>query len=355
VEIDYLKSRIAGLEAQLAEYGEIQQELEDLAAAHATLQKQLEDANRRLAEGTAGGQVEMQTLRTDLAARDSQMESLRQELEAAKQQAQAVNELEARLAEQTGQNERLNKEIKTLDDELDEAEDRAAKAVAKQNAAEERARQAKQDLANAVDARRATDKQLAQLERQTVVEKPAAPPAAPVAEPAGEQPDPALAQQAAPATITAGASRAGVAPADYVRQLLQAGENDRALAAIREARQAAPDDPNLALIEGIAMIRLQRYSEAAELLIALARNQPKNAEVNATLGAAMMGAGFYEEARETLLLAIKLDKNQPECLYNLAQLYAFIEPIDFKQARKYYRQAREFGLAPDAQLENALK
>ncbi len=67
------------------------------------------------------------------------------------------------------------------------------------------------------------------------------------------------------------------------------------------------------------------------------------------------GAGFFEEARETLLMAIKLDKHLPECQYNLAQLYAFIEPIDIRRARKAYKQARDLGLPADSQLEKILK
>ena len=68
----------------------------------------------------------------------------------------------------------------------------------------------------------------------------------------------------------------------------------------------------------------------------------------------MMGAGFYDEARETLQMAIRLDKYLPECHYNLAQIYAFVEPIDLKQARRHYRLAREMGLAADESLEKAL-
>jgi Flp pilus assembly protein TadD len=112
---------------------------------------------------------------------------------------------------------------------------------------------------------------------------------------------------------------------------------------------------NLALIEGIALIRLQRYNEAASLLIDIAKRNPRNAEVHATLGAAMMGAGFYDEARETLLMAIRLDKNLPECHYNLAQLYAFIEPINLRLARRHYRNARDLGVGADPQLDAALK
>ena len=91
------------------------------------------------------------------------------------------------------------------------------------------------------------------------------------------------------------------------------------------------------------------------MLVDLAKNNPRNAEIHATLGAAMMGAGFYEEARETLLMAVKFDKNLPECHFNLAQLYALVDPKDLKQARKHYKQALELGIPPDAQLDKVLK
>jgi Flp pilus assembly protein TadD len=143
--------------------------------------------------------------------------------------------------------------------------------------------------------------------------------------------------------------------ADFVRQLLQEGDNEAALATVQNARRAARTDMSLGLIEGIALIRLQRYAEAAALLIDIAKQNPRNAEVHAPLGAAMMGAGFYDEARETLQMAIRLDKNLPECHYNLAQLYAFIEPVTPAPRARHYRNARDLGVAADPQIEAALK
>lgn len=147
----------------------------------------------------------------------------------------------------------------------------------------------------------------------------------------------------------------GMPVADFVRQLLQEGENEAALATVQNARKTRPTDMNLVLIESIALIRLQQYREAAAMLVDLAKNNPRNAEIHATLGAAMMGAGFYEEARETLLMAVKFDKNLPECHFNLAQLYALVDPKDLRKARKHYKQALELGIPPDAQLDKILK
>ena len=73
--------------------------------------------------------------------------------------------------------------------------------------------------------------------------------------------------------------------ADYVRELVQQGENDAALATIQEARKVVPNDVNLALIEGIALIRLPALSSGRRHAHRAGQTQPRNAEINATLGA----------------------------------------------------------------------
>ena len=382
VEIDYLKNRVASLEAEVAEIDTLQDELDSLAAQNEQLKKDLAAANGKLAERASGDAAALEGLRADLKAKDDQIQSLQKDSEAKKQLDQALNDMEAQVNELRAQHERLDKEIKTLDKELDDAEVRADQAELQAKQAEAKQKDAEKDLAKARDDRADVEKELAALQRKPIFEKAARekqektepkPEAKAKPEPKPEpesKPEPAekaVAQaKEKPEIAPAGVSRVmatvppkpipdGMSAADYVRQLLQEGDNDAALATVQNARKAARNDMNLTLIEGIALIRLQRYPEAADMLIGLAKNNPRNAEVNATLGAAMMGAGFYEEARETLLIAVKLDKNLPECHYNLAQLYAFIDPIDLKLARRYYKQARDLGLAADMQLEKALK
>ena len=360
VEVDYLQSRIASLEAELAEFDTLQDEADALAAQNDQLRKDLDAATRKLADQANSDQSSLDKLRADAKAKDDQIQSLRQQVESKKSLDLALNDMEGQLNELRTQNDRLQQEIKTLDQELDDAEERADQAEQQLKLADKNLQKARADQANA-------EKQLAALQRkpaggQPVAAKaeakapPAAPPAEPKAAKAAEAPAPAPAPASKiAATVPPKPVPNGISAADFVRQLLQEGDNDSALATVLNARAAAPTDMNLALIEGIALIRLQRYSDAAALLIDLAKNNPRNAEVHATLGAAMMGAGFYEEARETLLMAVKLDKNIPECHYNLAQLYAFIDPVDLKLARRYYQQARDFGVPADPQLDKALK
>ena len=364
VEIDYLKSRVASLEAELAEFEKLQNESDARAAENKRLAAELETAQRTLADRDGAAQAAQADLRAQLAQKDDQIQALEKNAEAKKQLDQALNDLEAKVNDLRAENDRLQAEIKNLDAELDDAEVRADQAELKAKQAEdkrqgaetalqaaERETQQVRDQQSAAETKLAKAEQKAVEEKAKAQEKPAKPT---VAEKAPEAPV-AVAESPVAATVPPREVPKGMAAADFVRQLLQEGENDVALATVQEARKTRPTDMNLVLIEGIALIRLQQYREAAAMLVDLAKNNPRNAEIHATLGAAMMGAGFYEEARETLLMAVKLDKNLPECLYNLAQLYAQVDPRDVKLARKYYKQACDLGLAPDRQLEKILK
>ncbi len=359
VEIGYLKSRIASLEADLSELGNLQDKLDGALAESGKLRQDLDAANQQLAGQEDSNRSTLAGLRSDLAKKDEKILSLQQDADAKKQLDQALNDLEAQVGELRAQNERLNQEVKNLDAELDETEIRADQAELKATQAEAKLKDAENAIRDARDGQADADKKRVELDRKPAPEKlerakpeeqAKAAESAPETAPAIPSKSPVM------ATVPPKPVPKGMLASDYVRQLLQEGDNESALATVQEARKAFPTDMNLVLIEGIALIRLQRYPEAATMLVDLAKNNPRNAEIHATLGAAMMGAGFYEEARDTLLMAVKLDKNVGgEYFYNLAQLYALVEPIDLKQARKYYKQARDLGIAADPQLEKAMK
>ncbi len=370
VEIDYLKTRIANLETLLADFTALQTERDALAGANARLQQDLEAANRKLAENAGQDTDEREKLRAELAAKDQQIQSLQAEVETGRQREQAVNRLEAHVAELNAQHERLAKELQTRDDELDDTERRLEQAETKSQqdmarAARDldqlRGEKAELEMHLAAQANRPAHGEPIDRRPEIASAKPGenaaamVPAAAPTLAASASATPPERPADSSKSAATASPVPEGMSAALHVRQLLAKGDNDAALATVQAAREHEPDDVNLALIEGIALVRLQQYSEAATLLNKLAKNNPHNAEIHAAFGAAMMGAGFYEEAREILQMALRLDKNMPECLYNLAQLHAFIDPIDGKLARKYYRQARELGLVADPQLEKVLR
>ena len=356
VELDYLKSRVTRLENELAA----------LDTDNLRLREELKSASQAKAD--------LDAMRAELGKKDERIQALEKELGAKQQLDQALNDMEASINDLRAENARLKAEMKNLDAELDDAEVRADQAELKAKQAEDQLKNAEKTAQKAEkEAQKARDQQaeaearLADAKKKTETERPKvvadkaktgapAKPAEKKVEAAKSEPAaaPATASPVA-ATVPPRAVPKGMSAADFVRQLLQEGENDAALATVQEARKARPTDMNLVLIESIALIRLQQYREAAAMLVDLAKNNPRNAEIHATLGAAMMGAGFYEEARETLLMAVKFDKNLPECHFNLAQLYALVDPKDLKQARKHYKQALDLGVAPDAQLDKILK
>jgi len=399
VEIDYLKSRVSSLQSQLGQMDALQVDYDTLNDEYTQLLQDLQAANQKISHQTQTEQSALDELRSELAAKDEQLNAFQRDVDAKKELDQVLNDMEAKVNELRGDNELLKKEIQTLDAELDTAENRAVKAekaagkaeaklkdggdaarqlklaesklkksekrITKLEKAEaslkeagRRAKKAEKELQKARADRASTEKELTRAQRKLVSKKAEAKAQSvkeKKAKVAPKKNEPAPVAEPFMATVPPKSIPRGTSPADYVRQLLQDGENDTALATIQQARKSQPADVNLIMIEGIALIRLQRYEEAATMMIDLAKNNPRNAEVHATLGAAMMGAGFYDEAREMLLMAVKLDKNLPECQYNLAQLYTFIDPINIKKARKYYKAALDLGLPADTNLEKALK
>ena len=178
-------------------------------------------------------------------------------------------------------------------------------------------------------------------------------PAAPAAEPPA--PVPAARPGRIRATFPPRPLPPGVAPADFIRLLLNNGENEVAFATVQKAREDDPDDVNLATLEGITLIRLQHYAAAADLLHALSVEHPDDATIHANLGAAWLGEGFYAGAREALRNAIDLNPSiGAEYYYNLALVCALAEPRDLDTARDCYRKAREAGLPADPQLDELL-
>lgn len=303
-EIGQLRERCAGLENELAQAASSRDGQETLSAEHAKLKKELAETTQRLGKQLAREQAAAEALRTAANAKDDRIRSLQTEVKNAKDRAVQAEYLQKQLED------RANKKLE---------------AAARENA----------ELA----------RRLARLGDNGGGQKLAVSPAK------EDSPEKKFAGGLPPAQpVLAAAS-----PLAQVRQLLQNGDNELALVAAREAGRSYPADVNLALLENLALIRLQRYAEAAGKLADLAKNHPRNAEIHAALGAAMMGSGFYDEAREILLMAYRIDKTMPECLFNLAQLHAFIDPVDIPLARKFYVQARGLGLASNPKLEKALQ
>jgi len=359
-EVAFLREQIDALKAELASTDETQdslsREIADLRAENTRLQVQL-DSRAEISPAA------LKQLRTDFEFAKTQVVALQRESEASRGLNQALNDAEAQTAALRERIARLEEENALLSDEIDDLGIQLADAEAKNRIAEFARRDAPAAVAVPASAPPSEPPAPPSVPAESVVVQ--APAAEPVPEPAPPSDEPAAAAVAEPAPpvyaayTPAAAPRAlpaGADPAAFVREILAAGEDDAALATVRAIRALDDSgDINLALLEGITLIRLGAYNDALALLIPLARDNPKHAEIRANLGAAMMGAGDYDEARETLEDAVKLDKRLADAHYNLALLYANTAPIRLKPARKHYKQAIDLGIEPDPALEAALE
>ncbi len=139
------------------------------------------------------------------------------------------------------------------------------------------------------------------------------------------------------------------------RCLLQAGHSTEALGTLRESVRLAPSDVQAQWLLGMAYCRLQQFQPALEILRPLVAQDPAHWMARNTLGAALLGAGLFPEARQELERVVKESPRLSDAHYNLAQVYVFSRPPDMEKARQHYRKALELGALPDRDLEQLLR
>lgn len=271
---------------------------------------------------------EREEARAALEAKDAEIARCTAEKVAAER---GKEEAEAETAKLARRYESLEKSLEETAGELEAAREeiaRLSKALGEAELAEAKAREEiallSQDLSEA-EARLAAGETVAENPQAAAAETPLAP-------------------------------AAGIVPAakTTVEVLLAQGKNSAALAAARAALKEMPSDRSLRELEGFALLRLKRYTEAMGVLVPLAEENRGDAAIHSALGAAFMGARYTDEARDAYEVAVKIDPKRRDAHFNLAQLYAFSEPKNLRKARKHYEKAKELGLPPSPRLDAAL-
>ncbi len=350
-EVEYYKKKIADLESELDDMDELHDMIRSLSEQNSYFQQQLDLLREE--QANQPDELDILDMLDALEEKDGELKALQAQLALKKEQDLAFNELEEQVMRMRVENAALSRQVEALETELDEALIQADIYSRQMTALDEEITALSADLA-------AKDEPAVVASAHHEVEVIPEYPAGPVAEPVAVSPPPPpqveVVEKQASTPRSIEKIPADTTAPDFIRQLLQDGENDRALAVAEQELGREPGNATLGLLEGICLIRLQQYREATAKLIELARLHPTDADIHANLGAAMMGAEFYSEARENLLKAIKLDKDiGPEYYYNLALLYAHIEPVSLRLARRYYKQAVAGGIQPDPALEELLK
>ena len=106
------------------------------------------------------------------------------------------------------------------------------------------------------------------------------------------------------------------------------GDNEKAIAAMKEARAESPDDVNLILSEANVHYKMGNTEEFKKLLQKATELDPKNPELQYNLGVISAESGQPEEAKVYYEKAIELDPNYINAYINLSALVlAREEPI----------------------------
>ena len=329
-----LRAELEAARRELEASADLREEVEGLRKER----EAQDEALSEMEELTRGSEGEVAGLRAEIERLQGEMDDVgitgEQNDYLRKQAERRAEELAEEVAQLRAENKRLQKELKKKEAALEKAEKAAEKAA--EEVAETPA---------------ATGEETAPGQAEEVAE--VAEPAEEVAEPVEE----GAATASEPGIYPPRPVPPGMDAEDFVRRLLEAGDTEVALATVCELRAGGRGkELGLGLLEGKARIMLGQYREALRLLAALGRENPDNADVMADFGAAALGAGEYDLARDALEDALRLDGDvSGECSYNLALLYAQVDPVDLRAAKAHYERALEAGVERDEALEEMLE
>ena len=125
--------------------------------------------------------------------------------------------------------------------------------------------------------------------------------------------------------------------------------------AFKKAIAIAPEDAFSRCTLGIVFYSQGKFDEAVnELTKALAIN-PKNATAHNYLGITASQKGWQEAAQKELETAVAIDPQYADAHFNLAVVFATMQPPQKDQARKHYQLATSLGAEPDSALEQLIK
>ena len=317
-----LRADLEAARKELEASADLREEVEELRR----VRQDQDEALSEMEELTRGSEGEVAGLRAEIERLQGEMDDVgitgEQNDYLRKQAEKRAEELAEEVAGLRAENKRLQKELKKKEAALEKAEKSAEKAAEKVEKAAEKSRQQAEE---AVEVAEAVEEEV---------------PAASVTGLYPPRPVPP-----------------GMDEEDFVRRLLEAGDTEVALATVQDLRKGGREkELGLGLLEGKALIMLGQYNRALQLLAMLGRENPENADVMADFGAAALGAGEYDLARDALEDALRLDGDvSGECAYNLALIYAQVDPVDLRAAKEHYERALAAGVERDEALEEMLK
>ncbi len=102
--------------------------------------------------------------------------------------------------------------------------------------------------------------------------------------------------------------------------LVEKGETENAITAVREARTANPEDVDLLFTEANILLKLGKKDEFAALMKEAIKKDPNNATLHFNVGVINQEQGKSEEAKVNYKKAIELDPNYADAYLNMGAL-----------------------------------
>jgi Tfp pilus assembly protein PilF len=134
---------------------------------------------------------------------------------------------------------------------------------------------------------------------------------------------------------------------------LERGDISSAAQSFQRALKVDKDNVAAHTYLGVIADRAGNLAEAEKHFAAAAIAAPLSPEARNNHGAILLRMGRTEQAATQFEISLRLDKNQPSALINLAQIrFAAGKPDGFRQARELLERAR--AIAPDAQVSRDL-
>ncbi len=112
-----------------------------------------------------------------------------------------------------------------------------------------------------------------------------------------------------------------------------------------------PDNKDILLPLGFILVRNEKGDLAISMLSRAVALYPDNPDFHRYLGVACRQLGWVDAAEAQLKRSYQLDDKNPDTPFNLAILFATLEPPSMEQARKWYAIAKQLGAEIDPGLE----
>ncbi len=145
-------------------------------------------------------------------------------------------------------------------------------------------------------------------------------------------------------------------------QLLRSGKYEEAISVLEEANRLLPDDPDIMMTLGGALIMARKWNRAERFLQQAVKTHPENARLWLNLAAAILGRLEFstrdrqDRAIEAYKQALRIDPVAPSAHYNIGLIHA--ERQEWDQAIRWFQEAIRANPADDDarwRLEQAKK